>query len=293
MWEWFEGENTPLFFISDPHKRIYWLYLLPSLLLAMMLYGRAAFKLKQWVNASSGMDLMWLFINQWLSKLLIIPLFAMQFGLILALNQNLQNIFGRGKLFFIDDSWLALGLAFSLFIADDFSKFVMHLALHRIPFLWRFHAIHHSATSMSPLTLYRIHPIELAINALRSLLVNVLISALFLYLFRNNLTVFELLGINVFVFLFNLAGSNLRHSHIWLGFGRWEKLFISPAQHQIHHSAQRKHFDKNFGSALAIWDLFFNTLLVSHNQKVDSFGLDQSGKNRQSIKQQWLGIRDH
>lgn len=291
MWEWLEGGTSPVFFIFDPQQRIYWFYLLPSLLLAMLIYGRAAFKLKQWLNASSGLDIIWLFINQWLSKLLIIPLFAMQLSLILAFNQSLQQLFGRGKFFFIADSCLALMLAFSLFILNDFSKFMMHRALHRIPFLWRFHAVHHSATSMSPLTLYRIHPIELALNALRSLLVNVLTSGLFLYLFKNNLTILDLLGVNIFVFLFNMAGSNLRHSHIWIGFGRWERFFISPAQHQIHHSAQRKHFDKNFGSALAIWDAFFNTLLVSHDQKVASFGLDQSGKNRQSVKQQWLGIR--
>jgi len=289
--EWLEGGTSPVFFIFDPQQRIYWFYLLPSLLLAMLIYGRTAFKLKHWFNASSGLDLIWLFINQWLSKLLIIPLFAMQISLILAFNQSLQQLFGRGKFFFIADSYLALMLAFSLFILNDFSKFIIHRALHRIPFLWRFHAVHHSATSMSPLTLYRIHPLELALNALRSLLVNVLTSGLFLYLFKNNLTILDLLGVNIFVFLFNMAGSNLRHSHIWIGFGRWERFFISPAQHQIHHSAQRKHFDKNFGSALAIWDVFFNTLLVSHDQKVDSFGLDQSGKNRQSVKQQWLGIR--
>ena len=291
MQEWLEGGTSPVFFIFDPQQRIYWFYLLPSLLLAMLIYGRTAFKLKHWFNASSGLDLIWLFINQWLSKLLIIPLFAMQISLILAFNQSLQQLFGRGKFFFIADSYLALMLAFSLFILNDFSKFIIHRALHRIPFLWRFHAVHHSATSMSPLTLYRIHPLELALNALRSLLVNVLTSGLFLYLFKNNLTILDLLGVNIFVFLFNMAGSNLRHSHIWIGFGRWERFFISPAQHQIHHSAQRKHFDKNFGSALAIWDVFFNTLLVSHDQKVDSFGLDQSGKNRQSVKQQWLGIR--
>lgn len=101
---------------------------------------------------------------------------------------------------------------------------------------------------------------------------------------------FDLLGVNLFIFLFNVAGSNLRHSHICLRFGKWELFFISPAQHQIHHSVQLKHFNKNFGSTLAIWDSLFNSLLLSKNEQVKAFGLDQKLKNRQTLKQQWSGI---
>ncbi|MCG6201884.1 sterol desaturase family protein [Psychromonas antarctica] len=292
MWEWLEALSKPLIFVFDPHKRIYWFYLLSSLLLAIIISGRAIFKIKPWLNASSAFDLIWLFINQGLSKLILVPLFAMQISLLLMINNGLQTLFGRGEFFIIDDSWLSIILAFSLFICNDFGKFLVHRAMHRTPWLWRFHALHHSATSMTPLTLYRIHPVELAINALRNLLINVLISSLFVYLFKNNLSVFDLLGVNIFVFIFNIAGSNLRHSHIWLGFGRWEQVFISPAQHQIHHSAEHKHFNKNFGSALAIWDSYFKTLLLSQHQQVEHFGLDKSNKNRQRFRLQWLGIDD-
>jgi len=280
----------PLFFIFDPHKRVYWLYLLPSLILAVWLYGASVFKKKHWINASSLVDLAWIFVNQGVTKILIVPIFAMQVSFIIWLNQIVKQQAGEGDWFYVNDTYLSLGFAFSLFISHDFSKYLIHLTLHKVPFLWRFHAVHHSATSMTPLTLYRIHPIEYVINAVRGLIVNVSLSVIFIFIFRNNITVFDLLGVNLFVFLFNVAGSNLRHSHIWLGFGKWEKFFISPAQHQIHHSAQVKHFNKNFGSTLAIWDALFNSLLLSKNEQVSIFGIDQKLKNRQSLKQQWLGI---
>ena len=50
---------------------------------------------------------------------------------------------------------------------------------------------------------------------------------------------------NLFSFIFNIAGANLRHSHIEIAYWTWlEKIFISPAQHQLHHSIENKHFNK-------------------------------------------------
>jgi sterol desaturase/sphingolipid hydroxylase (fatty acid hydroxylase superfamily) len=95
------------------------------------------------------------------------------------------------------------------------------------------------------------------------------------YLFGHKLDVIDVLGANVFIFLFNLFGANLRHSHIWLSWGnRVENWFISPAQHQIHHSMDKSHYDKNFGSALAIWDKLFGSLLLAgQTEQPKQFGL--------------------
>ncbi|WP_019616862.1 sterol desaturase family protein [Psychromonas ossibalaenae] len=291
MFEWIETAAGSLFFIFDAQKRIYWLYLLSSLILAVCIKDRQLFAPSLWLNCSSKMDLIWLIINQCLTKLLILPLFTLQVSLALAVKHGLSELFGSGNFFLIKDLFLSCLFALLLFVGHDFSKFLVHLLFHKITFLWRFHAVHHSASTMTPLTLYRIHPVELLVNTLRSLTTASLISGLFIYLFKNNISVFDLLGVNLFVFIFNLCGSNLRHSPVWLGFGKWERLFISPAQHQIHHSARSRHFDKNFGSALSIWDGWFETLMLSKNEQVESFGLDQSRVNRQSFKQQWLGVR--
>jgi sterol desaturase/sphingolipid hydroxylase (fatty acid hydroxylase superfamily) len=81
-----------------------------------------------------------------------------------------------------------------------------------------------------------------------------LLSGIFLFLFRDRFHGWDILGVNSFGLLFNHLGANLRHSHIPLSFGRLERWLLSPAQHQIHHSADPRHHDKNFGTFLAFWD---------------------------------------
>ncbi|MEH6452405.1 MAG: sterol desaturase family protein [Psychromonas sp.] len=288
--DWLENMLLPWAFLFDANKRIYWLYLLSSLIIAVVVSGKQVFS-RNVLNQSSAVDVCWFFINQWLFKLLIVPLLVLQVSYILSVNNFLIDLFGTGNFWRLNQSLLILLFTFILFICQDFCKFLVHFAFHKIPFLWRFHAVHHSATSMTPLTLYRIHPIEMLFNSMRSFFVAVLISALFIYLFKNHLGIKHILGVNVFVFVFNIAASNLRHSHVYLGFSKLEHLFISPAQHQIHHSIDVKHYDKNFGSALAIWDSLFNSLLLSKGQSVSAFGLDQKTINRQSVKQQWWGVK--
>lgn len=289
---WLEGLISPWHFLLAADQRIYWLYLLSSALIAVFISGKQLFSAKQWFNRSSLVDLCWLFINQWLFKLMVIPLLALQVSYALSINRFLIAVFGEGNYWLLNQSVLVFLFTFSLFIGQDFAKFLVHFLLHKIPFLWRLHAVHHSATTLTPLTLYRIHPVEMLIHSLRNLFVGALISGLFVYLFQNPLGITQILGVNLFVFIFNIAASNLRHSPVWLGFGKCEYLFISPAQHQIHHSAAVAHFDKNFGSALAIWDYLFNTLLLSKKQSVKSVGLDNKGIDRQTLRQQWRGIKN-
>lgn len=291
MLNWLDTFISPLTFLFEANKRIYWLYLLSSFIIAYWLTGKQLFRLKLWFNASSLVDIIWLMINQWIFKLLVLPMMALQISYALAVNQWLIKLFGQGNYWLLEQAWLMMSFTLCLFICQDFFKFLVHFTMHKIPFLWRFHAVHHSATSMTPLTLYRLHPVEMFINTARSLFIGAGVTGLFLYLFQNQLAISQIIGVNIFVFIFNLCASNLRHSSVWLGYGKLEYLFISPAQHQIHHSIQYQHFDKNFGSALAIWDNLFGCLLLSKKEMVTGFGLDRSAINRQTVQQQWLGIK--
>jgi sterol desaturase/sphingolipid hydroxylase (fatty acid hydroxylase superfamily) len=129
--------------------------------------------------------------------------------------------------------------------------------------LWRFHAIHHSAEILTPITLYRVHCVELVINSMRSIGVLGGISGVFIYCFPGKISMIDIMGVSALSWMFNMVGSNLRHSSIRLEFGRFERYFISPAQHQIHHSSAKEHYDVNFGVCLAIWDRLFRTLIFS------------------------------
>ena len=162
---------------------------------------------------------------------------------------------------------------------DDFARFAVHYALHKIPLLWEFHKFHHSAETLTPLTVTRAHPVEGLIFTLRSALVQGLTIAVFLFLFGPQISLLTILGVNVFVILFHGLGSNLRHSNIPVQYPpAVERILMSPAQHHLHHSSDIQHFDKNFGVALSVWDRMAGSFLHS-TQTPFTFGIGPETKH--------------
>lgn len=159
--------------------------------------------------------------------------------------------------------------------------------MHKVPALWAFHEVHHSARTMTPLTVLRTHPVEGVLFAFRSSLVQGISIALFVYLFGDRIDLITILGASFVTFIFNVTGSNLRHSHIAIHYWPWlEKVLISPAQHQIHHSVEPRHFDKNFGAILAVWDNLFSSLHLSEPSHTYQFGVSRDIREKeQSVSQ--------
>lgn len=268
---------------TQPEKRVFWLYLLSSGLIAVWVLRRQGCDIQKIKVAPTAMlerlsrslviDSAWLLLNSVLRKLLVVPLLGSQLSLALLINHFLYAYFGEGDFLMLPALWQAGLLTIVLFVVEDFSRFVWHLAYHKIPLLWRFHAIHHSAEVLTPLTLYRVHSVEMFLNSCRSVLVVGGLMGLYSYCFAGSLQQWQLLGVGLFNVIFNFSAANLRHSPIWLGFGPLEKYFISPAQHQIHHSCLEQHLDKNFGSCLALWDRCYGSWLTSGKLPVRRFGL--------------------
>ena len=167
-----------------------------------------------------------------------------------------------------------------LLIAADFTVYWIHRIHHEQSVLWPFHAVHHSAEVMTPITVYRKHPVyDIFSHVFRGAFLG-LIQGLLLMIFVNSIDLMLIVGINGFYFFFNMLTANFRHSHVWLSFGPfWERIFISPAQHQIHHSSELKHYNKNYGEVLAIWDWMFGTLYIPKGQETLRFGIgDENGE---------------
>lgn len=273
-------------YITDPNQRIYWLYLLIAFFIATSLAFlkktpiKQAFGLKVLWHSSARQDYIIFFINKLLKNLGIIPIIFVMAPVAIAFLKWLENSFG--SVAFLDlPHWLVVTIfTIVLFISDDFTRFLLHYTLHKVPFLWEFHKVHHSATVLTPITIYRSHPIESLLYGMRSALTQGVAVGFCYYFLGPTLSMVDILGANVFVFIFNIMGSNLRHTNVWLSWGKTlEHWFISPAQHQIHHSDKRIHIDCNFGSALAIWDRLFNCLILSHSVKEPTsinFGLGKS-----------------
>lgn len=169
--------------------------------------------------------------------------------------------------------WAVFWATTIIVIATDFAIYLTHRLHHENPVLWPFHKVHHSAEHLTPITLYRKHPIYDFLGSLVKGSLLGVATGIVLFLF-GIVEVKTVLGVQVFYFAFNLMGANLRHSHIWLSYGNvLSHILISPAQHQIHHSKAPKHHDKNYGQLLAIWDWMFGTLYIPKTREEIAFGV--------------------
>ena len=83
---------------------------------------------------------------------------------------------------------------------------------------------------------------------------------------------------------------HLQHTHIWIAFrGVLGRIFVSPAHHQIHHSTNPIHFNKNLGSCLAIWDWLFGTLHVPAKMREKlTFGVEPAYPDAHTITGEFL-----
>ncbi|HEV7284229.1 MAG TPA: sterol desaturase family protein [Kaistia sp.] len=166
-------------------------------------------------------------------------------------------------------------LTLCLALVSDFATYVVHRLHHTVPALWEIHKVHHSAEVLSPLTVMRKHPVfDLLSRGLKALLVGPLQGVVF-FLFAGPVDVLTAVGANLVFGLYHMFGAGLRHSHVRLSYGpRVEHVLISPAQHQIHHSRARRHWDRNFGQIFALWDWAFGTLYVPVRREHLEFGID-------------------
>jgi sterol desaturase/sphingolipid hydroxylase (fatty acid hydroxylase superfamily) len=176
------------------------------------------------------------------------------------------SLLGRSIVFTV------LGAAFV-----DFLYFFAHFLMHRIPYLWHFHEVHHSAEVLTPVTVYRIHPVEEAVNVVVASIAGAFIVIPYQAYSGSEAGILTVYGVNVVMFGFFVLAFQLRHSHIWLGYGPMlSRIFISPAQHQIHHSVDPKHWNKNYGFTFAVWDLLFRSLYVPKTRETLTFGVPGS-----------------
>lgn len=289
--DWLNQEYFPQLLdgFINPQKRVSLGYLLGAILIALAwscwvsrawLDGvkqglRGLFTRRIWFGTSARADYKLLLINRAV-MMFIAPALISKLAVATALFYFMHEQFGTSPaaLAGIPTSLVTVAFTLFLFLLDDFSRFAVHTALHRIPVLWAFHKTHHSAETLTPFTVYRTHPVEAVIFSFRAVLVQSVAISLFVFLFGDRFDLLSVYGVNIFLFIFNVTGANLRHSHIPISYGATiERFFISPAQHQIHHSVQKRHHNRNFGAALAIWDGIFGSLCTAERNAPLKFGL--------------------
>ena len=270
--------QTILGLLFSPQSRTFWPFLIAALVITVFAKAiqhtvnlRPDQKLLSkftWFSRSAVNDYGLVIVNTLIVTFLLSPFFPNGAANVTFLVNALEYIFP--PMAQKSHWWAPILLAACLFVVDDFIRFVVHYCEHRIPIFWELHKVHHSATALNFITAERHHPLSIVIFQFSISFGFLIVNTAFILLLGDKISPTALLGGNVFWIATNMIGGVLRHSPVWISFGpRLEHWLISPAQHQVHHSADEKHFDHNFGGSLAIWDWMFGTLYVTSAERED------------------------
>ena len=267
---------SPIFNLIIPSSRFFWGYLAAALVIGLgVCYWRqksgrsleeallAAFPRSIYLHPSAVVDYKFAIVNHALWVLLFGFLI---FGLKTGTSGTviiLQHLLGA------DGPALAPGavasVVFTLLsvMALDFGIFLAHWLQHKVPLLWEFHKVHHSAAVLTPATDTRMHPVDIIVVASIPATLMGTANGVFLYLYSDPVAMVTVMGVNAVTFVGFAIGYHLKHTHIWLMFPRGIREHISsPAMHWIHHSKDPKHYDKNMARIFTIWDRLAGTLYI-------------------------------
>ena len=172
----------------------------------------------------------------------------------------LQNHFG-----FV--YWLNAGTILTIILVflslDFFGGWLVHLTEHKIPFLWRFHVIHHADNNVDVTTGLRHHPGE---SILRGIF-------FFAGIFFSGAPMFAVMIFQTIL----IIATAFTHANISLP--KWldkslSYVIISPNMHKVHHHWKQPFTDSNYGAILSVWDRLLGTYLELEVSKI-RYGLDR------------------
>lgn len=148
------------------------------------------------------------------------------------------------------------------FLLMDLAFYYWHLLNHKIPFLWRFHNVHHFDPEMDVSTAFRFHFVEIGFSTLFRILQ------------------ISLIGINPVAFLIYetafAANTIFQHSNIKIPIKLerfLNKIIVTPRMHGIHHSNYKEETNSNYSTVFSFWDRIHNTLRLNISQSEIKIGV--------------------
>jgi sterol desaturase/sphingolipid hydroxylase (fatty acid hydroxylase superfamily) len=211
---------------------------------------------------SWGNDLIFLFLNGMLTKLgLLAVIVATMFAAERIVPASFQAAIGGLPY------WVQIP---AVIVLSDLGFYWTHRMFHAVPWLWRFHSIHHSIEELDWLAASRVHPVDQILTK------GVALVPVFALGFSE-------WAIGVYAVLYQWQ-SVFIHSNVRIGFGPLRFLFASPEFHHWHHSSQREARDRNFAGQLPFLDALFGSLHLPRGQAPTTYGLDEPMPQRYALQ---------
>ncbi|MDJ0865743.1 MAG: sterol desaturase family protein [Myxococcota bacterium] len=156
-------------------------------------------------------------------------------------------------------AWPVLAqLALALVIAEAV-EYSVHRAMHEVPWLWRFHATHHSAPRLYWLNAVRFHPIDLFLVGVGKLVPLAVLGA----------------GPEVLALVNLVSGvhGTFQHANLPLRLGPLNWVFSMAELHRWHHSKRIEEANTNYGGNLIVWDVLFGTRFLPDRAPPEAIGI--------------------
>ncbi|MEA3207735.1 MAG: hypothetical protein QOE70_792 [Chthoniobacter sp.] len=147
----------------------------------------------------------------------------------------------------------------AIMFLTDFVQYWLHRAFHRVPWLWKFHSVHHSARSMDWMAGARMHFLE--IIALRGTTVIPMI-----------VLGFSEAAMHSYILLVYLY-STFVHANLGWRFPVIERLLVTPRFHHWHHGLEREAIDVNFAIHFPLFDRLFGTYYLPEEKWPAGYGI--------------------
>ncbi len=160
-------------------------------------------------------------------------------------------------------SWPVVAQWLSLFVLADFLQWNIHRLLHRVPWLWKFHQVHHSVKEMGFAAQFRFHWMETIVYKTIQYIPLSMIG----------------FGIDDFFIVHMTAVTigHLNHANLGWDYGPLKYILNNPKMHIWHHSRslpEAHHYGANFGLSLSLWDYLFGTAYVPTNGRNIPLGFE-------------------
>ena len=251
---------------------------------------RSIFATRLLTHPSTRVDILFFFLNSFVFGGLIA--FVTVSGDVVASSvfRGLTKFMGNLQSSTKSDWVLRAGLTIAIFLGYEVGYYLDHYLKHRVPALWEVHKTHHAAEVLTPLTLFRMHPIDSFVFVNIVAVSTGIFYGVFKYAAGKSVDIYAVDGANIITVLFLFTIYHLQHTQIWIPFtGVFGRIIMSPAHHQIHHSIDEAHYNHNFGNCLAILDWIFGTLMMPEKEPQRlRFGILGAGENPQQLKMEAL-----
>ncbi|WP_158882179.1 sterol desaturase family protein [Rhodanobacter sp. L36] len=144
-------------------------------------------------------------------------------------------------------------------LVADMAQYWTHRAYHEVPFLWRFHSVHHSVKTMDWLAGSRQHMLELIFTRV------CVLAPLYILGFSEA-------AMNGYILIVGFQAV-FNHANVHLPWGPLKYVLVTPNFHHWHHASDDEAIDKNYAAHYAFLDYLFGTAVKSKNKFPESYGV--------------------